>query len=70
MSAGNKNLLTWEEEKAIQAELGAKYEAEAEVERRLAYAAVQRALTSYRWWGITNILNSIRIWVQSWRKHA
>lgn len=62
------NALTWEEEKALHAELLAARDAEAERERQRAYAAVSSALATYRWWGWTNIVNSIRIWMQSFRR--
>ncbi len=60
--------LTWEEEKAIHSELLAARAREEAIERAQAYAAVSAALASYRWWGWTNIVNTIRIWIQSWRK--
>jgi len=30
--------------------------------------AVAAALSTYRWWGWTNIVNSIRIAIQAWRQ--
>lgn len=60
--------VSWEEEKAIHAELLAARDAEAERERQAAYAAVTKALASYRWWGWTNIVNTVRIWLQSLRR--
>lgn len=36
---------------------------EADAERQEAYAAVSKALASYRWWGWTSITNAIRMWV-------
>ena len=35
--------------------------------RALAEVAVTKALRSYRWWGWTNIVNTIRVAVASWR---
>ncbi len=60
--------LTWEEEKALHTELTAARDALAEQERQRAYAAVSAALSSYRWWGWTNIINTIRCAIQAWRQ--
>lgn len=38
-----------------------------EAERADACLAVSRAISSYRWWGFTNIINTIRIAIQAWR---
>jgi hypothetical protein len=65
----NSRGLTWDEEKAIHAELIAARDAEAEKERTRANAAVQAALSSYRWWGWTNIVNTVRLFIQRWRKY-
>jgi len=44
-------------------------EMEMEDNRRLQEARRQAgyALYTYRWWGLTNILNTIRIWIQARR---
>lgn len=58
----------WEEEKAAMAEFIARREAQARLEREEAQKAVARALAGYRWWGWTNIVNTIRIWIQCFRQ--
>lgn len=63
----NSRGLTWEEEKSLHLELLATMDAEVAKERERAYAAVQAALATYRWWGWTNILNTIRLWIQDRR---
>ncbi len=70
VSPGGRDTLTYEEEKAIHTELLVARDALAEAERQAAYKAVSAALASYRWWSLTNIVNTVRIWIQSWRKHA
>ncbi len=62
--------VTWEEEREIHNRLALRRKADESAERAAAYAAVQAALANYRWWGWTNIVNTVRIWIQSWRKHA
>lgn len=57
----------WAEEKAIHAEYVARREAFEAQERADAYAAVNAVLASYRWWGWTNIVNTIRLAIQAWR---
>lgn len=57
MEPFDKELLA--EAQRVQAESMALYEAD----RELAYAAVARALTAYRWWGWTNISNTFRTWL-------
>lgn len=56
--------MTQEEVERCQAELAAKW---AEEERQEAYAAVSRAMASYRWWGFTSILCTIRMFITSMR---
>jgi hypothetical protein len=55
--------LTWAEEKAIYAASIAACEAQAELERQEAVAAVRKALASYRWWGLSAVLNRLRMLV-------
>jgi hypothetical protein len=38
-----------------------------DAERERAYAATSKALSSYRWWGFTNILFAFRMWCTSVR---
>ncbi len=68
MAPGGRAGLTYEEEKALHTELVARRDALAEQERQAAYAAVSAALAAYRWWGLTNIINTLRIWVQRLRQ--
>ncbi len=68
VAPGGRDGLTWEEEKAIHTELVARRDAQAEQERQAAYAAVSAALAGYRWYSWTNIVNTFRIWLQSWRR--
>jgi putative methionine-R-sulfoxide reductase with GAF domain len=53
--------------KAEMAEYMARREAFHAEQRALAEVAVTKALRSYRWWGITNILNTIRLWLTARR---
>ncbi len=39
-----------------------------EQQRALANEAVSKALTGYRWWGWTNIINTLRLAIQAWRQ--
>lgn len=57
----------WQTEKAEMAVYQARREAFAMQERTDAQAAVARALASYRWWGWTNIVNTLRLKIQAWR---
>ncbi len=57
----------WAEEKAAMAEYQARREAFAKEEREAANRAVSKALASYRWWGWTNIVNTVRLKIQAWR---
>ena len=57
----------WLIEKAAFAEYVKRRDAFAAEERAAANAAVQRALSSYRWWGWTNIVNTVRLAIQAWR---
>jgi hypothetical protein len=34
-----------------------------QAEYALAYAAATKALASYRWWGWTNIISTVRMWI-------
>lgn len=52
----------WEVERTRRAEALARFHAEAAKEREAATGHVRKALTAYRWWGFTNILNEIRLW--------
>lgn len=61
--------LTWDEEKAIHSDLQARQAELAEAERQQAYAAVQAALSGYRWWSLSNLLNTFRVWLAS-RRYA
>lgn len=36
---------------------------QANAEREAAYAAVSKAMASYRWWGFTALLAGFRIWL-------
>jgi len=38
-----------------------------ELEVARANREVQNALTTYRWWGWTNIVNELRLFIQAWR---
>ncbi len=67
-SDGTRQSLTWEEEKAIHSELLAARRSEEALERARAYAAVSAALATYRWWGWTNIVNTVRLAIQRWRQ--
>ena len=64
--------LRWQEEKAAMAEYIARREAFAAEERARAYEAVNKALATYRWYGWTNIVNTVRLFIQSvrWRLRA
>lgn len=42
-------------------------ESAARAERELAYAAVNAALRQYRWWGLQNILNTVRMYWQQFK---
>jgi hypothetical protein len=44
-------------------ELAAARQRQADAEREAAYAAVSKAMASYRWWGFTALLASFRIWL-------
>ncbi len=59
--------LTYEEERELRAVMLAREAAMAELERQAAYKAVAAALASYRAWGWTNIVNTVRLWIQSLR---
>lgn len=39
----------------------------ADAEREAAYAACSKAITSFRWWGITNIVLHVRMWITAVR---
>ena len=39
------------------------YERQVLAERQAAYAAVSKAIASYRWWGWTSISCAVRMWV-------
>ncbi len=60
--------LSWEEQQELRRELEAYRAAHEAREREEAYAAVAKALQSYRWWGWTNIVNAVRICIQLWRQ--
>lgn len=57
----------WAEEKELYLEYQRRREAFALQERADAQAAVAKALAGYRWWGWTNIVNTIRLAIQAWR---
>lgn len=57
----------WQREKAIMAEYQRRREEFAAQEREEAMRAVNKALSSYRWWGWTNIVNTVRIAIQQLR---
>lgn len=66
-SERNSYGLTWDEEKALHAEMLLAANREANEERERANKAVQAALAGYRWWGFSNILSTLRLWVAAWR---
>lgn len=45
----------------------ARLDALADEEREAAYAACSKAITSFRWWGITNIILNLRLWLTGLR---
>ncbi len=61
----------WFAEKEAQAEYArrrAEFQAQ---EVALANKVVGEVLANYRWWGLSNIVNTVRIWIQCWRqRHA
>lgn len=63
-----ESTISYEEEKELHHKLLAERDALAEQERQAAYTAVSAALSSYRWWGFSNIINSVRVFVQCWRQ--
>ena len=42
-------------------EIRLKASEKADKEREVAYLAVSKALATYRWWGFTNIVHTVRI---------
>lgn len=57
----------WATEKEAMREFVERREAFLLQERAEANAAVKAALASYRWWGFTNIVNTLRLKVQAFR---
>ena len=57
----------WQANRADLAAYHARREAFEQEERARAMDHVGHVLASYRWWGLTNILNTVRLWMQAWR---